>query len=146
MALDMYVFISTISDCLCITSTTNQMKYNKRKYQTVHLGQSNPGHIYRLGEKWWLEVQTCREESGCLFVCCLLFCCCCCFVDGKFSTSQQCTLAAIRASHILTCIKCNLANQLEEQTVPIYSELVQTHLKYCVCDFCTPQFKKDIKY
>lgn len=69
------------------------------------LGQCNPGHMYRLGDKW-LEVQTCREKSGCFVVVVV--------DDGKFNRSQQSVLAATRASRILECIKCNLAKQLKE--------------------------------
>lgn len=34
-------------------ATTNHVKFNKSKCQTVHLRQDNPEYIYRLEDLWW---------------------------------------------------------------------------------------------
>jgi len=66
------------------------------------------------------------------------------WVDDKLKISQQCALAAKRADRVLECIKHNTAGQPRKVIVPLYTALVQAHLKYCV-HFWAPQYKKDIK-
>jgi len=46
--------------------------------------------------------------------------------------TQQCALAARRANHVLGCTKHSITRQSREVTVPLYTALVQPHLKYCV--------------
>jgi len=48
--------------------------------------------------------------------------------------SQKCALAARKASLILGCIKHSIASQSNEVIVPLYTALVQPHLK------CSMQF------
>jgi len=66
------------------------------------------------------------------------------WVGGKLNTTQQRALAAKRANSVLGCIKHSIASQLQEAIVPLYTAVVQPHLKYSV-QFWVPQCKKDIK-
>ena len=100
------------------------------KCWVLHLGRGNPGYTYRLGDET-LESSPAEKDLEVV-------------VDSKLNMSQQCALAARRASRILKSIKNNIASQSREGIVPLYSALVQPHLEYTV-QFWVPQYKKDIK-
>jgi len=100
------------------------------KCQIVHLGRSNTGHKYKLGQEW-LESSPAERNLGVL-------------VDSRLNLSQQCALAAKRANHILGCIKHSIASWSRGAITLLYSVLVWPHLECCV-QFWVPQFKKDVK-
>ncbi|KAK4811153.1 hypothetical protein QYF61_019784 [Mycteria americana] len=104
----------------------NGMKFNK----ILHLGWSNAGHKYKLGEEW-LGSSPAERDLGVL-------------VNSRLNRSQQCALAAKRANCILGCIKHSITSQSKEVIIPLYLALVWPHLEYCV-QFWAPQFKKDVK-
>ncbi|KAK4831171.1 hypothetical protein QYF61_015641 [Mycteria americana] len=93
----------------------NGMKFNKSKCWILHLGRSNTGHKYKLGEEW-LESSLAERDLGVL-------------VDSRLNMSQQCALAAKRANQILGCIKHSVTSRSKEVTL-LYSALVRPHLEY----------------
>jgi len=111
-------------------ATINGMKFIKSKCQILHLGQTNAGHKYKLGEEW---LESSPAESGLGVP-----------ADSRLNPSQQRALAAKRANRILRCIKHSLTSWSREAIVLLYSALVWPHLEYCA-QFWAPQFKKDVK-
>jgi len=65
-------------------------------------------------------------------------------VGSRLNRSQQCALAAKKATHIMGCIKHRIANWSKEVIIPLYSAFVWAQLKCCV-QFWALQFKKDVQ-
>jgi len=64
-------------------------------------------------------------------------------VDEKLNVSQQCALAAQKATRILGCIKSSVASRAREGILPLCSALVRPHLESCV-QLWSPQHRKDV--
>ena len=57
--------------------------------------------------------------------------------------SQECALAAQKASRFLGCIKSSVASRVREVILPLCSVLVRPHLEYCV-QMWSPQYRRDM--
>ncbi|PKU26995.1 hypothetical protein llap_22701 [Limosa lapponica baueri] len=106
------------------------MKFNNNKCRILHLGWSNNGHKYKLGEEWLGSSPAERDLEV--------------LIDSRLHMSQQRALAANRENRILGCIKHSITSWSKEVIILLYSTLVQPHLEYCV-QFWAPQFKNDVK-
>lgn len=91
----------------------NLMRFDKAKCKVLHLGQSNPKHMYGLGEE--TESNPVQEDL---------------WVDEKLEKKQQCTLAVCKAKCTLGCIKSS--SQQSEVIACLCSALVRPHLEYCI--------------
>ena len=65
-------------------------------------------------------------------------------VDEKPNMSQQCELAAQKASRILGCTKRSMASRAREGILPLCSVPVGPYLEHCI-QLWDPQHKEDIR-
>ncbi|KAJ7419976.1 Transmembrane and TPR repeat-containing protein 4 [Willisornis vidua] len=99
----------------------------KDKCKVLHVGQGNPKYLYRLGDEW-IESSPAEKNLGVL-------------MDEEFDMTQQCALAAQKASHVLGCIR-DMSSRSREVILTLCSALVRPHLEYCI-QFEGPQHNKD---
>jgi len=84
----------------------NRMNFNNAKCRVLHVSWDNPKDKYTLGGEW-LESSPEEKDLGVL-------------ADEKLNMSQQCMLAAQKASCILGCIKRSMASRSrEEDSAPL---------------------------
>lgn len=83
----------------------NLTKFNKGKYQALHLGRNNPRQHYML-EATHLESSLTEKALEVL-------------VDIKLNTSQKGALTAKAADSILGCIRKNTTRRLREVILPL---------------------------
>ncbi|KAJ7406825.1 hypothetical protein BTVI_64514 [Pitangus sulphuratus] len=93
------------------------------------MGQGKPCYQYRLEDEH-IESSPDEKDLGVL-------------VDERLDMNWQCALVAQKAKHILDCIERNLANNLREVILPLYSALVRPNMEYCI-QLWGPQHRNNI--
>ncbi|GAB0190934.1 cAMP-dependent protein kinase inhibitor alpha [Grus japonensis] len=94
-------------------ANANPLKFNKAKCKVLHTGPGNPKHKDRLGREW---IESSPEEKD-LWV----------LVDEQLNLTQQCALAAQKASCILSCIKSSMTSRSREGILLLCSTLMRPH-------------------
>ncbi|KAK4831263.1 hypothetical protein QYF61_016733 [Mycteria americana] len=107
----------------------NLMKFDKVKCKVMHLRTNNPCTSIGWGA-YHLQSSLAEKDLGVL-------------VDTKLNMSQQCALAAKKASGILGCIKQSIASRSRQVILPIDPSLSRPDLEFCV-QFWASQYKRDM--
>ncbi|KAK4830628.1 hypothetical protein QYF61_012453 [Mycteria americana] len=105
----------------------NLMKFSKEKCEVLHLGRNNAMHQQMLGATQ-PENSFVEKDLGVM-------------VDTRLNMSQECTLAAKKASGIPGCVRHSIVSRSKEVTLLLYSVLIRPHLEYCV-QFRAPQYER----
>ena len=104
----------------------NLMSFTKSKCKIFQLGRGSPRYQCKLGNEG-IEHSPLKKDLEVL-------------ANGKLDVSQQCALAALKANHILGCIKRYMAREV---ILPLYSALVRPYLEYRI-QMWSPQYRRDI--